>query len=250
MRLRHLSLFLFLGLVGGYAVLAAPAPNPGPWARGWQEIPDKGCKFTRFTDVLTIEVPDNEHYQTRFRPALDIPCLLRTVEGDFVVEVRVDGISDPSAPARGQVLTSTGSIPLNPYVVAGILLTTTDRGPVEKAGLYMQWGREKECSEGTVEARASLVVFGQKPKQRVFHVFDKEGNYLRLRRQGANFAVSLSVDGKKWVDIEAHKADLPAKLKLGVFANSDSSTPFKPRFDKFKLTLMGPKGGAATRRTP
>src|SRR5207244_787546 len=83
-------------------VVAAPAPFPKPpkvsssWYEGWDkpEVPPWGdCRLDRRGDRLTITLPGDEKYRGIFlcpSPTRD-PRLLRDVEGDFVIEVQLEG---------------------------------------------------------------------------------------------------------------------------------------------------------------
>src|SRR4051794_37371747 len=91
-------LFSLLAALLASATLAAPLPPPrpapGPWVRDWDKPTDpKGdCRFERDRGQLTITVPGEGHDLDPVDDvALDAPRLLRPVEGDFAVEVRVGG---------------------------------------------------------------------------------------------------------------------------------------------------------------
>ena len=81
-------------------LMAAPAPFPtrtgrasGPWITGWDRVVDPvgDCKFDRRGDRLTMTVPGQPQEVDVTRGRLNGPYLLRDVEGDFVVQVRVGG---------------------------------------------------------------------------------------------------------------------------------------------------------------
>ena len=60
--------------------------------------------------------------------------------------------------------------------------------------------------------------------------------YLRLERRGDRLLGSYSRDGKRWFEIDPFVVKLPAKLKVGVTAHTNSTDPFSPHFDRFKLS--------------
>jgi hypothetical protein len=115
------SICALLLLLISYAVLAAPAPKRQPFKTGWDEPkdPDGDCKFIRDADTLTIEVPGKDHDLAPKRERFNAPRLLRDVEGDFVMQVRVRALFRPSdkSSVDGE----------NPSVAAGLLLI-----PIEK----------------------------------------------------------------------------------------------------------------------
>src|SRR5262245_31921936 len=93
-------------------LLAAPVPPPkpakasGPWFDGWDKPVDpKGdCRFERKGDRLTLTVPGKGAHTLDEGPGNVVkatstaPRLLRDVEGDFTIQVRVGGGMD--GPAR------------------------------------------------------------------------------------------------------------------------------------------------------
>src|SRR5262245_24989465 len=76
------------------ALPAAPAPFPEPsvvWTVGWEKPvnPLGDWRFDRRGDTMTVTVPGKED-------RINSPHLLREVEGDFVVHVRVGGTFRPT----------------------------------------------------------------------------------------------------------------------------------------------------------
>src|SRR4051794_6272305 len=99
--MHRFAAFLFVGLFAA-AVLAAPAPRPRPptpWVTGWDKPvdPSGDCRFDRDGDRLTISVPGKGHELNYERP-MTAPQLLRDVEGDFDVQVRVTATFLPVNP--------------------------------------------------------------------------------------------------------------------------------------------------------
>src|SRR5258708_40218715 len=101
--MHRLAAFLLLwALLLAGALLAAPAPFPRPtrpktpWLDGWDRPVDLlgNCRFLRDGDRLSITVPaDAEVYHAA--------RLLRDVEGDFVLRVRVAGNFKEAAGTTG-----------------------------------------------------------------------------------------------------------------------------------------------------
>jgi hypothetical protein len=91
--MNRLAAFL-LGALLAAAVMAAPAPAPKPckmWTAGWGKPVDPlgGCRFEIDGDKLTVTVARKERIFDVWERRQEAPHLLREVEGDFLVEVRV-----------------------------------------------------------------------------------------------------------------------------------------------------------------
>ena len=228
--IRYFSgLLLFLTFC---AALAAPVPQMKPFETGWDKPvdPDGDCKFRRDKDVLTIELPGKDHDLGIERNRMNAPRLLRDVEGDFIVEVRVSGEFRPSSD-------STAAERLA-FVGAGLLLMNGDKTYVrlERAALrngdivrtYANW-ELRENGQWVLIGNAGI-----KPLK------GKE-TFLRLERQGDKILGSISEDSKEWQTLAPIEVKLPAKIKIGVAACTTSSEPFAPRFDRFQLKQKSEK---------
>jgi hypothetical protein len=71
--------------------LTAAAPPGGPWLTGWDRpsCPDTGCQFDREGGRLTITATPGWRGLDVSKEPLNVPHLLRDVEGDFVLRCRV-----------------------------------------------------------------------------------------------------------------------------------------------------------------
>lgn len=228
MRLRHLALILFLGVVGTCATQAAPAPEPRSWVRGWDKPvdPQKDCKFVRNGDVLTIEVPGGLHQIGKESTLGNGPRLLRTVEGDFLFQVRVGGSCNlPVVESRTP-----------PGVSSGLVLFLDEEKCLQVLRISLRHPRT-----GELVTLVGTHLPSDNRRRRTTLSSENE-TYFRLERTGGLVRISTSDDGKSWVEVRSEKLELPARLKIGVFAASTSKEPFKARFDKFRLNLRGPKG--------
>jgi hypothetical protein len=230
-------------LLSACAVLAAPVPKP--FKSGWDKPvdPDGDCKFVREADSLTIELPGGDHdlapkgglsKHIRF----NAPRLVRDVEGDFVLQVRVQATFRSSAKSAVE-----GE---EPSVAAGLVLI-----PADDNCIRFEWGT---CRRNGVQSTCpAFRMRGEKmgnmyqewdPSWKKEHQGQKpECVYLRLERRGHVIYPSLSPDGEKWTgSYNLELPDLPTKLKVGLAAYSTSTEPFKPRFDRFKLIRVRSKG--------
>ncbi len=214
------------------AILAAPAPRP--FGSDWGKLsdPDKNCKFIRGRDSLTIEMPGADHDFDLRRDRLNAPCLLREIEGDFVMQVRVRIDCRPSAES-----TVTGQ---PPSVSGGFLIVLP-----ANACIRLEYGVRSQGpgTKGYIALKERDVLGGQMncvgdERWKGWPLGAKAENaYLRLERRGHILYFSLGPDGEKWTSLTGHLTkEIPAKLKIGLAAYSTLSEPSKARFDEFKLT--------------
>ena len=107
---------LLCALAGGLAAAPAPISRPsketGPWFDGWDRPVDPlgDCKFARKGDRLTITVPGKGHQLDIVQGGLNAPRLLREVEGDFLVQVRVRGDYRPADLDKPGMLRQAGLV--------------------------------------------------------------------------------------------------------------------------------------------
>jgi regulation of enolase protein 1 (concanavalin A-like superfamily) len=217
--------------------LAAPIPANRAWVAGWDKPvdPDKDCKFVRAKETLTIEVPGKNHSLNIERSLMNAPRLLRDVEGDFVVQVRVDGTFQPS-----QRSTTNERLP---FVGAGLVLLKDEKTYIrlERAGLRVQ-GEVKTYTNWELREDGKWLLAGDTSVQPL----EDKATYLRLERQGDKLLASISYDGKEWKELKPLKERLPAKLKLGVSLSSSSTDVFAARFDQFQLLNRRPARQASS----
>ena len=248
--LRRICTLLFLLTTS--AVLAAPAPKKSWEQYGWEKPidPDNDCKFDIKEGTITIELPGGDHDFSLRRKRLNAPRLLRNVEGDFEVQVRVSASFHPSAQSsvKGQ----------ESRVAAGLLLMLTDKDFMrldqaanrlkdDQPPIKTKEGPREGLRKGDLDGSAVFQMQGSqgmevkmgtpwKPDPRA----KEEHLYLYFERKGDNWCVAISPDGKKRTSQISYKAfPLPRKFKVGLAAYSTSTEPFKVHFDQFKLIRGG-----------
>jgi hypothetical protein len=221
---RFAALLLFAVVVA--AVTAAPVPRPGSWVAGWDRPVDpKGdCKFDRRGEKLSITVPGEGHDLDAREAA---PRLMREVEGDFAVQVRVGGNirpADPEGPGwrqAGLLLAEGTDIKLR--LTTGLFrwLEIDGRG-VASVRWVPQLCLGPLSSPRSVDYHAGLPV------------------RLRLERRGGAVRMAFAPDGKGWSPLgPPQDVKLSLKVKVGVVASSSAPGPFKAVFDQFRLTPLG-----------
>ena len=230
-------------LLIAYVVFAAPAPKGG-WDRPIDPVDD--CKIISKKGTVTIELPGTYHDLSPKRNRFNAPRLLRDVEGDFVMQVRVCGSFRPSAKSSVE-----GK---SPRVAAGLVLIAPDKDYIRleyESYRYMEELRRKGNGGEKVERRKGDLRNGPafkmlgtqnvqgelEPPWKQDHQAKEEQIYLRFERQGNVFRQAISPDGKAWTTFASSEGflNLPRTLKVGLAAYSTSTEPFKVRFDQFKL---------------
>jgi regulation of enolase protein 1 (concanavalin A-like superfamily) len=225
--MNRLAAFLLSALVAA-AALAAPAPAPrasGPWVRGWGKPADPAgdCRFDREGERLTITVPGKGHDLDVAGGRLNAPRLLREVEGDFVVQVRVRGdFQRPDLKSEGI------------FRRAGLLLTT--------GNTYFTVQRVNDPSE-SFWVGAYYLGLPSIIDQSVESPAGDGSGFVRIRRRGQAVQLEASPDGKRWAGFACEGITrLPRKVKVGVLAESTAPGTFKAVFDQFRLMPLGPDG--------
>lgn len=193
--------------------------------KGWGRFidPDKDCSARLEEGKLTISVPGKDHDLGVERNQMTAPRVLREVEGDFIIQVRITGEFKPGEPA------TTERAPFNG---AGLLLMKDEQTylRIERATFtrgetyhYASWEMRKN---GEVERFANA---GDHPLD------DTKDTFLRLERRGDKIYAAVSQDRDKWHYLEPKIVTLPGKVQIGVAAVNTSTRVFSPHFDEFKL---------------
>jgi regulation of enolase protein 1 (concanavalin A-like superfamily) len=186
------------------------------------------CQFDRTKDKLTIVVPGNkEHECDGVRRRLEAPCLLRDVEGDFAVQVRVGGNFQHANP--------------------------TGERAFQRAGLLVTDGKnfarvERAAFTGTIMASCDIFAEIDEPVFQGAAVGTggplADPGYLRIERQGDSFRLLFSENGHTWRHAYdpwsikwPYEVQMPRKVKVGVVAEASSAGGvFTVEFSQFHLT--------------
>lgn len=169
-----------------------------------------------------IEVPGTWHDLNPHVNKLNSPRLVRTVEGDFSITVKVSGEFKPLGKKQNPV-----SVP------------TTGGGIVvwNNSDNFIRLERFALTRGGKV---TPLVVFLEREAgyQGAEHNERYPGGdcYLRMERKGSRITGAISLDGKKWKSLKPIDTLWPAQLKVGVSAANSNSNPHAVRFEEYTLT--------------
>jgi regulation of enolase protein 1 (concanavalin A-like superfamily) len=218
----------FLGslALGEAKVRATGTPEPEPKGTelaGWGLAidPDGDCKLTPKDKSLTIDVPAAMHDLGGPQHKVNAPRLMREVNGDFRITVKVVGEYKPgprSTMPRGV-----------PYLAAGLLVWSDSDNFIRLERAAMQRGGRVISSVAFLEQEGG---YGGA----VHNVSLPAGNcFLRLERKGSRIHGAISQDGAAWKNLKPIDTVWPEKLKVGLMALSTSSSPFTVTFEEFDL---------------
>jgi regulation of enolase protein 1 (concanavalin A-like superfamily) len=218
-------LAVVLALAAGVSA-AAPAPEDKATLKGWGKAvdPDGDCTIEAGPDGLAITVPGKDHDLGAERGKMNAPRVLRPVDGDFIVQVRVTGKFEPGDPDSDQRAAFNG---------AGLLVMKDDKTYVRlERATYHRGGEPTVYTVFEVRKDGQLDRFAQPDDYPLDPV--KE-TYLRLERRGDTVIGALTQDRDKWHYLAPREVDLGKQVQVGVAAVNTSKKEFAPRFDGLKL---------------
>jgi regulation of enolase protein 1 (concanavalin A-like superfamily) len=194
--------------------------------KGWGNAvdPDGDCKFTVQKGRLSIGIPGVDHALGFERGQMNAPRVLRAVEGDFIAEVKVSG---PFPAGAASLVTAR-----RPFHGAGLLIWQDEKNYIrlERAEMVFE-GRN--LSYASFEARSNGE-FVRKGDGSELPLSEGATN-LRVERRGGNVYASISTDGIQWSSLQPIAVELPNTVFIGVAAGHNTSSPFEPVFEDFKV---------------
>jgi regulation of enolase protein 1 (concanavalin A-like superfamily) len=216
----------FLGslAIGGTRAAGTPTPEQkGTELAGWGLALDplKDCEFLVDKNRLRMKVTGSGHQKPAEHPMLNAPRVMREVEGDFVVTVKVAGEFKP-----GGKSTNPKSLPFNG---AGILVFSD-------ADNYIRLERAAVNRNGRINTYVNFEEFEGGSHGVTHNEVMKGGDcWVRMERKGSRIHGSISFDGTTWKELKPIQTVWPAKLKIGLCANSSSGLPFEVAFEEYEL---------------
>ena len=192
---------------------------PGVWGKAID--PDKDCEFFGEVKSLRLKLPGTRHDFAPGERLMNAPRVMRAVEGDFTLTVKVVGDFRP-----GGKSTNPKGVPFNG---AGIFVWSDadnyirlERAAVNRAGRFNTYVHFQE-REGSTDG--------------AFHnEVSKGGNcWLRMERKGSRIHGAISFDGTTWKELRPIDTVWPTNLKVGVAAVSSSGLPFDVTFEEYEL---------------
>ena len=199
---------------------AAPEHDIEGWGVAYD--PDGDCKIQAEGKTLVMEVPNTPHgLLANIIDRSNAPRVLREVEGDFEVQVKVDGTFKPSG--SGTTLRDM------PTTEAGLVL-------INDADNYLTLLRSASFRNDKVNTSVAVSHRTEGRGGMRLPSIGRGTTYLRLVRKGSKVLPFASTDGKTWEPLRPVDIDWPAKLKLGVTAQTmGTEQPFAVTFDELTV---------------
>jgi regulation of enolase protein 1 (concanavalin A-like superfamily) len=186
--------------------------------------PDGDCQVEvdQRENKLRIIVPGKTHLLSAEVGRVNAPRVLRDIDGDFDVNVRVTGTNHPGGKA------TTTLYP--PYHGAGILLWQDPENYVRlelaadlhhaKARPYVNFEYRKDGALAFSRGMAN----------------DDGSSRLRLRRRGDEILASFSSDGARWTSFAPVIVKLNDRLEVGVSAINSSTKSLTALIEGFEIS--------------
>jgi WD40 repeat protein len=215
-----------------------PEPTPGveqvtQTIPGWGDVINSNgdCTIAPTGDKVTVTVPGTVHdlTDTSVQEGRSAPRILRSVEGDFLLQVRVTGDFNP-----GQVSASPGKTAFNG---AGLLLWIDHENYIRlERNIWSEGTGSLRCYPPLFEYWRNGKNMNTNPPAIDASFFKGRSTYLRLERRQGTIRAACSHDGKEWITLPPLDVDLPPTVRVGVAAVNTSREPFTVEFDELKWT--------------
>lgn len=233
---RLLAASLCLVILGSSAFAQSKKPATPVAVPDFGELfnPGKDCKHKSQDGSLMLTLPASVHDLSVEIGRMNAPRVVQAVKGDFVVQVKVSGVTHPGA--------QSAIAGRKPFCSAG-LLVSQDQGNyirLERAALlngsvnsiYASW----ELRQGGKFVRqgnaSELPLTG-------------EATWLRMTRTGDSFVGEASNNGQDWTKLPAiNLVGNTTELRVGILAVNDTPAPFSPQFSEYSLTVANKSEGA------
>lgn len=217
---------LVLALLGGL-VLAAPVPEKKYKLAAWGDPVDPldDCKFDLKDGKLALAIPGKGRDLSFHWGKMNGPRVLQPYEGDFTLQVTVDGIWP-----QGAKLDLMDRLP---FFGAGLFVAQDDKN-------YIRFEKAQYERGGVATCYASLELWQNGEWVKAGTPEDGElkadkAVHLKLVRKAGTVTGSYSTDGEKWVALSPLEVKFDAKLKVGIGAVHTTGSEFKPVYSDFKL---------------
>ena len=214
--------------------LSAPLPKQTEQERIHQRFgtlvdPDKDCQIELVDgQILRIRVPGRAHsfHLTPEKP--NAPRVLRTVAGDFVLQVRVALSYDQDA--------TTDLSDWPGLVGAGLLILDGTTSRVEIRHLHERLFNNPWRISAEYDLRGPDVDRGGSTPRPL----DSKPVYLRMTRRGNRITADWSPDGRGWLPMHPNPLDLPLsrQVQVGFHVIQNTKKPIVAEFDQYQIRKL------------
>jgi regulation of enolase protein 1 (concanavalin A-like superfamily) len=225
---RSLLGILAVCLIVGGAVSREGKPQT---IKGWGTATDPSgdCSIKEAKGKLTVKVPGGTR-DLNPRTGLQAPRVLKSVQGDFIVEVKVSGDFQPGEKAADPRT--------SPFNGAGLLVWQDEKDflRLERNRWYAAAAEKYACYPPLLEYYKDGEYQGTNPDGTLEEFFKGRSTWLRLARKGSKMVASYSHDGKEWTEVKEITVDLADKVEVGVAAINTAEEAFTVVFEELKVS--------------
>lgn len=217
---------LVFTLVVAVPICAAAQDSRARVFKGWGRAvdPDRDCQFTPEGNRLSITVPATRHDLSVEARDMNAPRVIRDVEGDFIIQVKVSGNVRHAGNRTSEQFRA--------YHGAGLLLWQDERTYIRLERAAIQTEEGSSVHYANFDHRQDGRLVGNKALQ-----LPDQDTYLRLERRGNRVAGAVSPDGTHWKYLEVLSISMPRRVQVGVAAINTSTERFKATFSELELYL-------------
>jgi regulation of enolase protein 1 (concanavalin A-like superfamily) len=225
---RFLFALLTVGLIG--AAVAGEDEKPRS-IKGWGEVIDTAGQCTVKGDEhrLTIEVPGGTHDLNPTLGGMRAPRVLKEVEGDFVIQVKVTGDFKPGEESASPDTSSFNG--------AGLLIWQDSKNFIrfERNAWWVRDAGAYACYPPLFEYHKDGQFQNTNPDGTRDDFFKGRSTWLKLERRADKLSASYSHDGKEWTEVKQIDVELPRKVQVGVAAVNTSAKPLAVEFEELSV---------------
>jgi len=200
--------------------------------KGWGTVTDLlgDCSVKADGQKLLVRVPGGTHDLNKDVGGLSAPRILQSVEGDFVIEVKVTSDFEPGH--------ESAAPQTRPFNSAGLLVWQDEKNYIrlERNRWWAAEANDYACYPPLIEHFRDGVFQESNPRPTWASFFAGKATWLRLERKGEVVTASYSQDSEKWTQAKQLKTDLPKQLQVGVMVVNTSTKELVVEFDRLKIS--------------
>lgn len=199
---------------------------------GWGTVSDLlgDCTVKADEKKLSVRVPGGTHDLNQVAGGLSAPRILQSVDGDFVIEVKVTSDFEPGR--------ESAAAEISPFNSAGLLVWQDEKNYIrlERNRWWARDANDYACYPPLIEYYREGVYQQSDPPPTWATFFKGKSTWLRLAREGEVVTASYSHDGEKWTQAKRLKTDFAKKLQVGVVVVNTSAKELAVEFDGLTIS--------------